>query len=375
MLCYLILIGSSLCVLSQRLLAQDTPSPASNEASDTKAITTKLDQVSQDIDGLRRSMASSQSIRNMRSEINSLQQDQRSTINKIDTLNTAVQQSQREMQDSIDSIRNDVQQVRLQPERAALILLGSTVGGFVVFRTIEEVLKRIPVIRNQEGQRVSLRKYFEDQRNQGIVKAVLQHLPETSPAYVSISRQEEQLVEIKNGLANLSQLSNQFREGNLLFNTNHQATQKQIQDVKNHIDTLNKTLIDLNTKVNFLHDDCSLLIQAYNNRPLLFKNHFKPIEVSEVQLTKSHSVALKPTTDGIFWAIADENEPKTAWLVPVINLRVNEHNYKAIEKLFYCHGYDMNETQSFKLIRPVKLRIAQSREDYELENLGEISFY
>jgi hypothetical protein len=118
-----------------------------------------------------------------------------------------------------------------------------------------------------------------------------------------------------------------------------------------------------------------VLVNAYNKQPELLNNYFETYEVSETKsflggnfLEAEYSLVFAKTPNGSFLALRLKNrDDATFWLVPRVNLIVNEFNYGALAQTFECSGYEDRFATKIKLMRPGML---QWIEEQDFEGFG-----
>jgi hypothetical protein len=121
------------------------------------------------------------------------------------------------------------------------------------------------------------------------------------------------------------------------------------------------------------------LVNTYNTNPKLLDQ--KAIKVSEDKdsITRRHTdssqkIVLKQINNGNYWVIHDDVDVN-CWLLPKINLRINQYSYETTKALFECHGYQLEHYNKFKLIKPAKVILLSSEEQtWQINELGILEF-
>ncbi|MEG3845353.1 hypothetical protein [Microcoleus sp. herbarium19] len=114
------------------------------------------------------------------------------------------------------------------------------------------------------------------------------------------------------------------------------------------------------------------LVAAYNhNLNLLSK---KTVEVSETEESMSQGgqlVTLESTRRGNYWIIT---AGEFNYLVPSPKLRINAHNYKTLEKLFDCCGYQPGKSNEILLLKSAKVSVMSIGQKWGLVERGLLYF-
>lgn len=127
-----------------------------------------------------------------------------------------------------------------------------------------------------------------------------------------------------------------------------------------------------------------VLVNAYNKQPELLNNYFEIYEVSETKnflnkdlLKTEYSSIFSKIPNGSFLALRLKNRDDAIfWLVPRVNLIVNEYNYDALAQTFECSGYKDRFATKIKLMRPGMLQLIEEQdfEGFGLKYPGALEF-
>ena len=129
-----------------------------------------------------------------------------------------------------------------------------------------------------------------------------------------------------------------------------------------------------NKELNSTANPGNQLVWEYNSGARSLAN--MAITVSESELTaeqrrlgRDSQPILEPNNRGNYWII---NYGNMDYLVPKPTMKVNNHNYNTMSRLFNCLEYDPNSSKSFKLINPAK--VSPMGEKWQLVEEGELKF-
>jgi len=119
------------------------------------------------------------------------------------------------------------------------------------------------------------------------------------------------------------------------------------------------------------------LIETYNNNPQLLDSRYRVVSETKESFARRTvdsmlPIVLNDTPNGSFWAITEDES--TYWLLPEASFQLNEFNYKTLEVLFRCHGYQEGYYTRFKLRRPAQLRLVLDTQQLEQTLSGILEF-
>lgn len=118
------------------------------------------------------------------------------------------------------------------------------------------------------------------------------------------------------------------------------------------------------------------LVKQYNEdlHTLLARS----IEVSETQKSisdrsagSSQTVTLEEKSRGIYGIVAEEN---INYLVPSKSFRITDGNYKTVQALFECRGYQKGYSVAFQLLQPARVTSCSSDRQWQLQDRGILQF-
>ncbi|MCZ2202681.1 MAG: hypothetical protein O1I87_12165 [Cylindrospermopsis raciborskii PAMP2012] len=131
---------------------------------------------------------------------------------------------------------------------------------------------------------------------------------------------------------------------------------------------------ELSGELNSTANPGNKLAREYNSGARSLAN--TAITVSESELTaeqrrlgRDSQPILEPNNRGNYWII---NYGDMDYLVPKPTMKVNNHNYNTMSRLFNCLEYDPNSSKSFTLINPAK--VSPIGEKWQLVEEGELQF-
>ena len=123
----------------------------------------------------------------------------------------------------------------------------------------------------------------------------------------------------------------------------------------------------------FLRD----LIRNYNYDPESLAGSYSIVSETKENFTQRYRDSKQPMifekiSNGIFWLIQESHS--TYWLFPQAKLKVDEFNYRSLQILFECRGFQDDYPTDFSLIRPSKLFLIEGTEQFEHEARGILDF-
>jgi hypothetical protein len=131
---------------------------------------------------------------------------------------------------------------------------------------------------------------------------------------------------------------------------------------------------ELSRELNSTANPGNQFVWEYNSGARSLAN--MAITVSESELTaeqrrlgRDSQPILEPNNRGNYWII---NYGNMDYLVPKPTMKVNNHNYNTMSRLFNCLEYDPNSSKSFKLINPAK--VSPMGEKWQLVEEGQLQF-
>ncbi|MEA5581768.1 hypothetical protein VB620_10510 [Nodularia harveyana UHCC-0300] len=128
-------------------------------------------------------------------------------------------------------------------------------------------------------------------------------------------------------------------------------------------------------KISPVNISLSELVQVYNDVPnVLFKNSVV-VELtakSYRQLKEDEASFLENDENGKYWVITTDKDE--FWLVPSINIKLNIHKLKTVQKLFYFRGDFSSADSHFILINPARVSSSPSGKNWKLEEKGVLEF-
>ncbi|NJL52313.1 MAG: hypothetical protein HC930_08980 [Hydrococcus sp. SU_1_0] len=102
------------------------------------------------------------------------------------------------------------------------------------------------------------------------------------------------------------------------------------------------------------------------------------IEVSETQKSisdrsvgSSQIVTLEEKPRGTYGIVVEEN---INYLVPSKSFRITDGNYKTVQALFECRGYQKGYSDTFQLLQPARVSSCSSDQHWDLLEKGILQF-
>lgn len=119
------------------------------------------------------------------------------------------------------------------------------------------------------------------------------------------------------------------------------------------------------------------LIRNYNYDPDSLAGGYSLVSETKENFTQRYRDNEQPmifeaTANGIFWVIQEGDS--TYWLFPQAKLKIDKSNYRALQILFECRGYQDDYPTGFKLIKPAKVLLIEGTEQFEHETQGILEF-
>ncbi len=118
------------------------------------------------------------------------------------------------------------------------------------------------------------------------------------------------------------------------------------------------------------------VVQDYNSDPnSLLKNAIKVSEteesISRRRSDSSQPVILGKESNGNYWVLTGVSS--TDWLVPKINLSIDPYNIETVYSLFTCNGQP-EYSHKLTLLKPARVSRVSGRDEWQLEERGELQF-
>ena len=181
----------------------------------------------------------------------------------------------------------------------------------------------------------------------------------------NFSRSQEEIEKISNRVGDL--------ENNI--RVNERANRKMVSNQSSYPSETSVSYPELSPQTqNPISLEESNLAKRYNRDRDAFSQQAINVTATEESLTKlrigsSSRVIFEKNRRGNY-SIIKENG--TEYLVPSNNLRLNQHNYKAIEDFFDCKNLQLEG--NFELLKPARVSALPGGETWQLEERGILQF-
>jgi DNA repair exonuclease SbcCD ATPase subunit len=181
----------------------------------------------------------------------------------------------------------------------------------------------------------------------------------------NFSRSQEEIEKISNRVGDL--------ENNI--RSNERANRKMVSNQSSYPSETSVSYPELSPQTqNPISLEESNLAKRYNRDRDAFSQQAINVTATEESLTKlrigsSSRVIFEKNRRGNY-SIIKENG--TEYLVPSNNLRLNQHNYKAIEDFFDCKNLQLEG--NFELLKPARVSALPGGETWQLEERGILQF-
>lgn len=181
----------------------------------------------------------------------------------------------------------------------------------------------------------------------------------------NFSRSQEEIEKISNRVGDL--------ENNI--RVNERANRKMVSNQSSYPSETSVSYPELSPQTqNPISLEESNLAKRYNRDRESFSQQAINVTATEESLTKlrigsSSRVIFEKNRRGNY-SIIKENG--TEYLVPSNNLRLNQHNYKAIEDFFDCKNLQLEG--NFELLKPARVSALPGGETWQLEERGILQF-
>jgi DNA repair exonuclease SbcCD ATPase subunit len=181
----------------------------------------------------------------------------------------------------------------------------------------------------------------------------------------NFSRSQEEIEKISNRVGDL--------ENNI--RVNERANRKMVSNQSSYPSETSVSYPELSPQTqNPISLEESNLAKRYNRDRDAFSQQAINVTATEESLTKlrigsSSRVIFEKNRRGNY-SIIKENG--TEYLVPSNNLRLNQHNYKAIEDFFDCNNLQLEG--NFELLKPARVSALPGGETWQLEERGILQF-
>ena len=93
--------------------------------------------------------------------------------------------------------------------------------------------------------------------------------------------------------------------------------------------------------------------------------------ISERRMSSSSKVVFEEKRRGNYLIL---KEGGYEYLVPSNNLRINQHNYRTVEALFECRGFQPGYSEDFQLFKPAQVSAGSDAETWQLDEPGILQF-
>ena len=160
---------------------------------------------------------------------------------------------------------------------------------------------------------------------------------------------------------------------NLFKNKNSQVKTKDTNSDQEQSDMVTQILPSFEE-----HKLIKELLREYNQNCESNSLAAKIIEVSETQKSisdrsvgASQEVILEKKPRGMYGIITKDNYH---YLVPSTRFRITDNNYKTVQALFKCDGYQKGLSENFKLAQPARVSSLSSNQQWQLEESGVLEF-
>jgi hypothetical protein len=181
---------------------------------------------------------------------------------------------------------------------------------------------------------------------------------------------EEIQIEIKEIKHNYSNLENIIKlpvkeENNI--STNNQVETNQQETTSNQHHSINTS-----TSLNLTPEE-SRIVETYNSNPVVISQQAKQISETKGSIEKrsqsiNEAVVLEKQSQGHYWLVGRE----TLYLMPRRGFNLNRSTVDTFKALFQCRG--SKTISKFKLLKPAKVVMIDSSQNWQLTEKGIIEF-
>ncbi|HBE21493.1 MAG TPA: hypothetical protein DEG17_09605 [Cyanobacteria bacterium UBA11149] len=124
-------------------------------------------------------------------------------------------------------------------------------------------------------------------------------------------------------------------------------------------------------------------VEIYNTQPGFWLKQAIPVSETDESLNQrnissSQSAVFQQNRRGNYWILTIG---EVVYLVPKVNLRINEFTYKTVQSFFECRGYQVGYSSQFKLLKPARVspvtiedKSIPTEDKWELVELGILQF-
>lgn len=181
----------------------------------------------------------------------------------------------------------------------------------------------------------------------------------------NFSRSQEEIEKISNRVGDL--------ENNI--RVNELANRKMVSNPSSGFSETIDTCLESSPQTqNPISLEESNLARKYNDNRDAFSQQAINVTATEDSLTKLEigifsGVIFEKNRRGNYWIIKENG---TEYLVPSNNLRLNQHNYKAIEDFFDCKNLQLEG--NFELLKPARVSALPGGETWQFEERGILQF-
>ena len=255
---------------------------------------------------------------------------------------------------------------------------------------------------NQKCQQLTSQLIKKEKERQQLTSQVAQlaseQLQEIHSHLVTKKELDKHLQQIMNQVNDCQQLQLQLSQ--IKSNTDNQIhhLQTRLEDIEDYLKKIKNFLnhnLSFNSTASSATSDSSsnqlneqntnnystsklvqVLVQIYNREPSSLLQG--AIEVSETQksigdrsLGRSKTVTLETKNRGVYAIL---KKGSIDYLVPSKYLRITNNNYKTVQALFECRGYQKGYSERFVLLKPATVIPFPDNQQWQLEKSGVLEF-
>jgi hypothetical protein len=149
--------------------------------------------------------------------------------------------------------------------------------------------------------------------------------------------------------------------------TNNQVKSNQPETTSNQHHSINTA-----TALNLTHEE-SQIVETYNSNPVVISQQAKQVSETKGSIEKrsqgiNEAVVLEKQSQGHYWLVGRE----TLYLMPRRGFNLNRSTVDTFKALFQCMG--SKATNKFKLMKPAKVVMIDSSQNWQLTEKGIIEF-
>ncbi|MGK7874380.1 MAG: hypothetical protein AB4426_14025 [Xenococcaceae cyanobacterium] len=186
----------------------------------------------------------------------------------------------------------------------------------------------------------------------------------------------------------LEQQNEKRKQDNISWLTEHYNFKRQIEEAEEERKQLHSLLEKANQERRQMRSQIEKLfkrliqsqaelVAVYNQNPDLLSGQVTVVSKIEYNMNKrpidiSEPAIFEKNIKGIYWILTVE---KSSYMVyKKSKIKINQYNFKTVQSMFECRGYQPGKDHDFKLLKPARVSPIDGGEKWELVERGVLEF-